>query len=78
MNKAFGGTDSALPLILIQEVEQIIERAVAAGGTLRIGPHVRRLGPSLAATGFSERNIADELIRAAAHAGIPIEISDAE
>jgi hypothetical protein len=61
---------------LIEEVEQIVSRAAAVGGTLQIGRYAKRLQSSLA--GFSEKSIADELIRAAARAGIPIEISSGD
>ena len=67
--------NSLSPILLIEEVEQIVIRAAEVGGILQVSPHAKRLRSSLAGSGFSEKRIANELIRAAARAGIPIEIS---
>jgi hypothetical protein len=69
--------DDFPPTLLMTEVEQVIRDAAADGGTLRIGPHAKRLCLSLAAIGISEKTVTHELIRAAARAGIPIEIDSA-
>lgn len=76
MDQIFSDSGSLPPMHLIEEVEQIVSRAVAVGGTLHVGRHAKRLQSSLA--GFSEKSISDELIRAAARAGIPIEISSGD
>jgi hypothetical protein len=66
--------DRAPPMLLVQEVKKIIADASSGGGTLQVGPHAKRLRSALEATGLSQRLIADELIRAAARAGIPVEM----
>jgi len=77
MDQAFN--DSSLPpMPLIEEVEQIVTRAAATGGTFRVSRHAKQLQLSLSASGFSERRIADELIRAAARAGIPVEMGSCD
>jgi hypothetical protein len=73
-----GGMESASRLLLIEEVERIISQAAAGGGILHIGRHAKQLGDAHKATGLSHKGIADELIGAAARAGIPIEISGAD
>lgn len=77
MDQSFND-NSLPPIVLLEEVEQIITNAAATGGTFQVGRHAKRLRSSPAASGFSERSIADELIRAAARAGIPVEISSAD
>jgi hypothetical protein len=63
------------PLLrLIEDVEEIVTKTAARGGMLRIGPHAERLRMAHAAKGLSHKSIADELIGAAARAGIPVEM----
>ena len=65
-------------MLLIEEVEKIISKAALGGGILRIGGHVKRIGAVYEAAGLTPKCIADELIGAAARAGIPIEMSAAD
>ena len=44
MDGNFGGVNPVSRLLLIEEVEEIISQAALAGGILRIGRHVKRLG----------------------------------
>jgi hypothetical protein len=61
-------------LLLSEEIRSVVTEASASGVTLRIGPHAKRLSELREAMGLSQRSIADELIRVAAHAGVPVEM----
>ena len=73
-----GAVDRVDRLLLLEEVKSVVMKAAAAGHTLRIGPHAKRLFESGQAAGFSQGRIADELIIAAAQAGVPVEIDRTE
>ena len=73
MHGNFDGVKPVSRMLLIEEVEEIIRKAALGGGILRIGGHVKRLGA--VHPGLTPKSIADELIGAAARAGIPIEMS---
>ena len=62
-------------LLLHEQLRSIVKEAAAAGGTLQIGPHAKRLSETQDGIGLTQRNIADELIMIAAQAGVPIEIN---
>jgi hypothetical protein len=61
-------------LPLLEQVRSIVSEAAAIGGTLRIGPHAKRLSESYGSSGISQKNISDELLMVAAQAGVPVEI----
>jgi predicted dienelactone hydrolase len=61
-------------LVLLEEIKAIVMKAAAARRTLRIGPDAKRLSELYQSAEFSRERIADELIIAAAHAGVPVEI----
>jgi len=61
-----------------KEIRLIVADAVSSGETLRMGMHVKRLEAAYGATGLSKARIENELILAAAHAGVPLEMNRAE
>ncbi len=57
---------------LNDQLHSVVAAAAASGEVLEVGPHAKRL-----ASAFNEvprRAIADQLIMAAAQAGVPVEI----
>jgi hypothetical protein len=64
----------AIAGLVREEIGNIVAGTVAAGGTLRIGAHARRLTESYGGSGLSQRQIADELIMAASKANLAVEI----
>ena len=78
MDGNFYDADAPLQILLSEEVAEIVKRAAVSGGTLQVAPHARRLRLSEAGLGLSPRSIADELILAAARAGIPVEMDRAD
>ena len=57
---------------LIDQLHSVVAAAAAFGGVLEIGQHAKRLASDL--HDFPQKTIADQLIMAAARAGVPIEI----
>ncbi len=60
--------------LFLEEVGRIVTSAAANGDILQIGRYTKQLGASALAAGFAPRSIADELIRAASSAGVPVEM----
>jgi len=70
-----GATYQGDVLLLAEEAMGLVTQAAAASGTiLRMSSQAKRLSQSPLALGFSTQVIADQLLLAAAHAGVPIEI----
>ena len=61
--------------LILDEIRLVVAEAIGSGDILWIGPHARRLLETHPGSGWSEGHIADELILAAANAGVPVEIS---
>jgi len=78
MDGNFHDADAPRQMLLSDQVEAIVRKAAVSGGTLQIRAHTRRLRCSHAGLGLSPRSIADELIIAAARAGIPVEMDRAD
>jgi hypothetical protein len=60
--------------LVSDEVRNVVADAIASGGTLRIGPHAKRLTESYLGSGLSQRQIADEFILAGSRAHVALEI----
>ena len=60
--------------LIFDEIQMIVAEAIAAGGTLRTAPHVKRLSKVYEGAGFSKERITNEIIIAAATGGIAVEI----
>ena len=71
-----GADDQDDVLLLAEEAMGLVTRAGAAGRIVRMSSQAKLLSQSPLALGFSTRTIADQLILAAAHAGVPIEIDE--
>jgi hypothetical protein len=65
-------------LLLLDQIDSIVQRAAAVGGTLQIAPHAKRLSASFGSAGLSQKSIADELMMIAAQAGVPVEIDHSD
>ena len=63
-------------LLLAEEAMGLVTQAAASETVLRMSSQTKLLSRSPFALGFSARAIADQLILAAAHAGVPIEIDE--
>jgi hypothetical protein len=63
-------------LLLAEEAKGLIAQAGASGAVVRMSSQAKVLSQSPLALGFSAEAIADQLILAAAHAGVPIEIDE--
>jgi hypothetical protein len=61
-------------LALLEEVKAVVVKSAAGRSTLRVGPSAKRLAELFHEAGFSHARIADELIIAAAQAGVPVEM----
>lgn len=60
--------------LILDEIQVIVAEAIAMGGTLQIRPYVDRLLKVYEGAGFSKSWIANELIRSAASAKVPLEL----
>jgi len=60
--------------LISNEIRMIVEEAIAAGGTLQTGPHVKRLLTVYGDAGVPAERIANELIKAAASSGVAVEM----
>ena len=69
-----GASEHVDRLLLREELNSIVMEAAAAGDTLSVGPHAKRLSKSELAGGRSQRSIEDELILIASQAGVAIEM----
>jgi len=72
-----GGIYQGDVLLLAEEAMGLVTQAAASEAVLRISSQAKLLRQSPLALGFSTQAIADQLILAAAHAGVPIEIDEA-
>jgi hypothetical protein len=63
---------------ILQEIQEIVAEAAAAGETLRVGAHAKRLKEAYPSAGFSVGRITDELILAATKASVAVEIDRIE
>ena len=60
--------------LIFDEIRHVIADAIASGEVLSIKSHVERLAKTYGTSGFSKGRIADELILAAAHAQIAVQM----
>ena len=71
-------TQAVARRLLLEAIPQIVASAQADGGMLRIAEHAAMLFAAYPAANLSMGRIVDELVAAAAAAGVPVEISRPE
>ena len=65
----------ALVNLVSEEIRRIIADAIQSGECLDTGRHATRVATAYPGSGLSPEGIADELVRAAIQAGVPVEMS---
>jgi len=60
--------------LVFDEIRAIVAEAIKSKSVLKVSPHVERVAKTYGSTGLSKGRIADEIILAASHAKVPVEI----
>jgi hypothetical protein len=68
------GVLDLVKILIAEEIRRIVAEAIRDGGCLSITPHAAQVLRAYPDSGLTEREVGDEILIAAARAGVAVEI----